>query len=63
MKPKLDKGAVMTLASQIQEKILVDVTGRSGWDGAYDGFDRETQDEIRKTQTKLIAEEIEKFFA
>lgn len=62
MKPKLDKGAVMTLAGQIQQAILSDVTGRAGWDGAYDGFDRATRDEIRQTQTALIAEQIEKFF-
>lgn len=63
MKPKLDKGAVMTLAGQIQQAILDDVCDRAGWDAEYDNFDRATRDEIRQTQTKKIAEEIEKFFA
>lgn len=60
MKPKLDKGAVMTLAGQIQQAMWRDIRGRNGFDI---NIDRKTLDELRQEQTNLIAEEIERFFA
>jgi len=60
MKPTLDKGAVMTLAGMIQQAIWRDIRGRAGFDIE---IDRKTLDELRQEQTKLVAEEIERFFA
>lgn len=49
----------MTTAEKIVEKILSDLTDRSGLDGAWDSIDSDIQEEIKETWVSIVDEHLE----
>ncbi len=60
---KMSTGDARALADRIRRVIHTDLTNRRGIGDALSTCDQKTYEEINKTQTGLIATEIEAYFA